>query len=674
MSLPARALACGFLASAGLSACGGGGGSDGGTPNSPPTANAGTDRTVVELSNVELNGSATDPDGGTLSYAWTQTGGTDVTLTNASSAQASFDAPDVAAGAPEALTFRLTVTDSAGASDFDEVQITVQEPGDTVTISGVVSYEFVPANPECIGLNYPLTVTRSIRRATVQVLDASSNALLGEDVADDNGSYEISVDPGLEVFVRVRAELKRGGAPSWDVEVRDNTSNTEQPLRQRPLYVLDSGDFASGLVDQTRNLTATTGWNGTSYASTRAAAPFAILDAIYEAMQAVLTADAQATFPALDVFWSVNNRPSAGPTNIDTGEIGTSFYRSDNVLFLLGQENEDTEEFDDHVIVHEWGHYFEDEFSRSDSIGGSHGVGDRLDMRVAFGEGWATALSGIALDNPIYCDTQGPQQATGFEIDIENDSAGTAGWFNELSVLGMIYDLWDTDTDGADNDSIGFDPIFATMTTSQAATAAHTSIFSFLDGLEDVTPVSAPFIDSLRTEYDINGTGIYGDGETNDAGGAGDVLPVYTEIRPDGTPLNNICANNQFDNSNPDGNKLSEFRFLRMEIVTQAAYEFDVATNQATLDELPEDDPNDPSDQSDPDIFFYLNGEVQNAFVNGDVQGTSGVANRENFTTPNELVPGTYALDLQEWRYEDPNTHPDFPSRSCFDITITPVP
>ncbi|MEX1266403.1 MAG: carboxypeptidase-like regulatory domain-containing protein, partial [Woeseia sp.] len=342
---------------------------------------------------------------------------------------------------------------------------TVLEPGSVVTISGVARYEFVPANPDCLGLNYLATEPRPIRQATVQLIDASTGAVLGSTRTDDNGNYAITVDPGVNVRLRVRAELKRSGAPSWDVDVRDNTSNTGSALQNRPLYVLDTGVFSSGTVDQTRDVTATTGWNGTSYSATRAAAPFAVLDAIYSAMQLVLSVDATAPFPPLDAFWSVNNSPEEGEgsfdDNIASGKIGTSFYSSGiDSLFLLGKENEDTEEFDDHVIVHEWGHYFEDVFSRSDSIGGAHGTGDRLDMRLAFGEGWATALSGIALDNDTYCDTRAMRQASGFRIGIENNSYGPDGWFSEFSILQIIYDLWDQDIDGADTGSIGFAPIY----------------------------------------------------------------------------------------------------------------------------------------------------------------------------------------------------------------------
>ncbi len=667
-----------------LAACGGeSGGGGNGRGNVAPVANAGADRTVVEQTFVELAGAGSDANtGDILRFAWTQLGGRSVTIANANEAQASFMAPDVSAGSPEALTFRLTVTDPSGLSDSDDVTITVQEPGPAVTISGQARYEFVPPNPGCLGLNYAATELRPIRAATVQVIDAASGNVLGVDVADDGGNYAITVDPGINVFLRVRAELKRGGTPAWDVEVRDNTSATNLPPGQRPVYVLDSAAFGTGAFDQTRNVTATSGWGGSSYTGVRAAAPFAVLDAIYAGIELVLSVDPVADFAALDAFWSINNRPAQpadGGDGIDTGDIGTSFYRSDiNALFLLGAANSDTEEFDDHVIVHEWGHYFEDVFSRSDSIGGSHGFGDRLDMRVAFGEGWATALSGIALGNASYCDTQGNRQANGFRIDIENDTPSPRGWFNEFSVMALIFDLWDDTVElgRGDSGSIGFQPIYDTMVERQRATPAHTSIFSFSDHLVDVAPSAMALVDGLRAYHDISGSGIYGAGETNDAGSATpqDALPVYTEIMPNGTPVN-FCSNREHDNSNANGNRLSEHRFLRMTITVPARYEFDIATDAATLAQLPPDDPADPVDQSDPDVYFYLNGQIQNRFVNGQLQGQSGVANRERFTTPNLLPAGDYVMDVVEFRHRDSDTdRAEFPARACFDMTIRAAP
>jgi hypothetical protein len=60
--------------------------------------------------------------------------------------------------------------------------------------------------------------------------------------------------------------------------------------------------------------------------------------------------------------------------------------------------------------------------------------------------------------------------------------------------------------------------------------------------------------------------------------------------------------------------------------------------------------------------------------VDGDLQGWSGNANAETFTTPDPLPAGDYVMALNEFRYEDTSTAPDFPARSCFDVTVTAVP
>jgi hypothetical protein len=93
----------------------------------------------------------------------------------------------------------------------------------TVTVSGVVSYEFVPANPVCAGLNFSAVETRPIRGATVQLLDSSSGTEIARTTASATGSYEFAGIPGnAMVRLRVRAELKDSDLPGWDVEVRDN--------------------------------------------------------------------------------------------------------------------------------------------------------------------------------------------------------------------------------------------------------------------------------------------------------------------------------------------------------------------------------------------------------------------------------------------------------------------
>jgi hypothetical protein len=90
----------------------------------PPTANAGAARTVAAGANVTLAGTATGT--APLTFAWLQTAGPAVVLSNPAIANPSFTAPFPAAST--ALTFQLTVTNSAGSSS-SSVTITVNATG-----------------------------------------------------------------------------------------------------------------------------------------------------------------------------------------------------------------------------------------------------------------------------------------------------------------------------------------------------------------------------------------------------------------------------------------------------------------------------------------------------------------------------------------------------------------
>jgi hypothetical protein len=96
------------------------------TDNVPPVADAGPDQSVDEGVNVTLNGSnSDDSDDGIESFFWEQVG-TDypVTLSDPAAEQPTFTAPDVGPDGA-ALNFRLTVTDSNGATSSDTCIVNV---------------------------------------------------------------------------------------------------------------------------------------------------------------------------------------------------------------------------------------------------------------------------------------------------------------------------------------------------------------------------------------------------------------------------------------------------------------------------------------------------------------------------------------------------------------------
>lgn len=637
--------------------------------NSPPTADAGPDQAVVESVPVNLAGSGDDADpADTLTFAWVQTAGPGISLAGGNTATPSFTSPDVTAGSPVTLTFELTVDDGTDNAT-DTVDIVVSETLAAVTVAGKLQYEFVPPNTNCRGLNFNAIQERPIRGATVQLVDGNNdNNILDTSQTDANGDYSFSnVPPSTDVRIRVRAELKRSGVPRWDVEIRDNvdTSPSPPPLASRPLYVIQWASFNTGGTNITdANFTATTGWDGTSYTGTRSAAPMAILDQIYTGMQSILAERPSEVFPPLDAFWSVNNTLTS-PSDIDAGELSASFYSSGiDSLFLLGDANVDTEEFDDHVTMHEWGHYFEDNFSRSDSIGGPHRIGESLDARLAFGEGFATAMAAIVLENQQYCDTSAVGTNGGFGISTENENGGRQGWMNEMSVATLIYDLWDTNVDDVDTGSIGFGPILDVMMGPQANTPALTSLFSFSMELQsmltgaDLALLNAQLDRELieRTTNDIWGSSQ--DQIVSVPNQARDVLPLY-EVMPTNDTIN-ICMNSDYD-SGRNGNKLAEHRYLRFTTSSQSAWDIMVSATTPTPVTADPDD----RDQSDPDVFIWRRGGLV-AF------GNSGVDNVETLTTP--LLPAdTYSVSIQEWRYEDEEgAPPDYPDRMCFDVTVAP--
>jgi hypothetical protein len=225
-------------------------------------------------------------------------------------------------------------------------------------------------------------------------------------------------------------------------------------------------------TDNSVDVNFPSGWSGSaasgSYSSTRMAAPFAILDDIYTSVAKFLSARPSISFPELKVNWSIDNIASSGDKS--DGNIRTSHWsKTESELYILGKADSDTDEYDTHIIVHEWAHYFESSLSRSDSIGGSHSGGDILDPRLAFGEGFATALSAMMLyPNVTYFDTLGTGQQSGWGMNLESGSdSSNPGWFSERSVQLILFDLFDSDSDTNDTVSLGIGPIYDVMVGEQ---------------------------------------------------------------------------------------------------------------------------------------------------------------------------------------------------------------
>jgi hypothetical protein len=111
--------------------------------------------------------------------------------------------------------------------------------------------------------------------------------------------------------------------------------------------------------------------------------------------------------PKLDVFWRAGFNPAQYlyPSS-DPSSLGTlSFYlRGYNQLFINGGRlgnvtSQDTDHFDDAVIIHELGHRIEDACGTMDSPGGTHYGLYRIDPRLAWSEGWGNFFGGHIIRN-----------------------------------------------------------------------------------------------------------------------------------------------------------------------------------------------------------------------------------------------------------------------------------
>jgi len=261
---------------------------------------------------------------------------------------------------------------------------------------------------------------------------------------------------------------------------------TNQPYAITKNFTINSGNQASGTSGSPY-----TGFTTLYAEADENVAPnieggaFNILYDIYLANEYIRNETGRNTVPSTtsnNTTWWVANKVTAywkagfNPyTYIYSGSTsGVSFYsQGTNNLFILGGINgnvrtADTDHFDDSVILHEYGHFLEDNYGNSQSPGGSHDGNFIIDPRLAWSEGWANYFQSAVIsqtddvpgtDRPkYYIDTYGyktsdADSSGGLAVVFnlaqaaasatkDNITAGTAaneGNFREVSIARTLY-------------------------------------------------------------------------------------------------------------------------------------------------------------------------------------------------------------------------------------------
>jgi len=501
--------------------------------------------------------------------------------------------------------------------------------GEGVKIIGTVTYDRVPVKVDSFGtaqLNYTQTYAGTGKHLLVKAIDDKGQTL-AQTTTDSTGKYTLYVPENTSVKIRVYARMFKEDV--WDLSVVDNTNLQSN-------YVLEGALHDSGTQTTKRDLHAASGWDGQSYSMPRDAAPFAILDSINTIMQKMVQASPDIKFPNLLVNWSVNNVSVGGDPSL--GQIGTSSYTAhDGNLWILGDANSDTDEYDDHIIIHEWAHFFEDKFSRSDSIGGAHSSGDALDIRVAFGEGFGNAMSAIATDNPIYFDTSGYAQSSGWYMNIETAQPENPGWFSEASIQRILYDLYDDNShqhsDG-DHAHLGLTPIVNAMVDKERNTKAFTSIFTFINALKSENPSQEQVIDQIVAGEQINTIhDIYGNHRSNTANGVF-TTPLYRTLEV-GKWITQ-CNKNDYGVYNKLGNRT----YIKINISNNGIYTFGAKPYGSSY--------------GDPDIVLY---ETVYPY---EIKGMSPLEGESSDALTMDLKAGEYMLEVYDNSFQN----------SCFVINL----
>jgi hypothetical protein len=278
--------------------------------------------------------------------------------------------------------------------------------------------------------------------------DTFSDDSYGHTVTDANGKFEFRFcdDDGvfnaeLELYYRVCAEVWEGPTRIARIE---QTSEEE-------LYCFDSGtiDSEGGTVD------------------------FDL--AVYQLNQQ----QSQIFNIAHSLYWAWkywNNNLGAGApffdrgvtVNWEAGKGSGSFYSDSRGEMTIAGDASSTDEWDDSVIIHEWGHFADHQFSCNQNPGGAHTLpgnntgtnGDKL----SWGEGFAdyyqsaarTIMPGSGFHN-WYIDVSGPT------VDFEPISS-PASQLNEGAVAALLWDFIDTANDGSDTFSHGGDRVLKAFT------------------------------------------------------------------------------------------------------------------------------------------------------------------------------------------------------------------
>ncbi len=314
------------------------------------------------------------------------------------------------------LMICLSVSVLSGCGDDSTV------PGKTVSasVSGTVQYE--DREYSYSGFTGNKTY-KSVRYAVVDLVDAR-NHIVDTTVTDDQGYFELA-GQGANLYVRVMSMTT--AAAGGVIEVSDYGGAVyavRQNLEEEGEVLLD---FNIGYQDSI-------------------AGAFNILD-VYTNASLFVGEVSTTPLPLLKVHWQAASSRYGTyfcQTNYKSGAcpLGKGIY-------LLGGSSSggDTDEYDDDVLYHEYGHYLEAVYGAQDSPGGRHYLTDNdSDLRLAWSEGLGGFFPGAVKS---WLKENHPERLSTFDGNISTYFVDTVGSTAAISIdmanPSRMFCLWGAD-------------------------------------------------------------------------------------------------------------------------------------------------------------------------------------------------------------------------------------
>lgn len=159
--------------------------------------------------------------------------------------------------------------------------------------------------------------------------------------------------------------------------------------------------------------------------------------------------------PKLQVFWQAGFNPAqyiypdGDPADSDAVPNISFYLRGYDELYINGGRlgnvtSEDTDHFDDAVIIHEISHRIEDVCGKMDSPGGAHNGLFRIDPRLAWSEGWGNYMGAHIIRNKLASINPDPALASDlgapgwvYYLDTEGYRDGVTNSASELILLNL---------------------------------------------------------------------------------------------------------------------------------------------------------------------------------------------------------------------------------------------